>query len=297
MRNGLIAAAAAAILLASPSPASAWGYDAHRYIMSRAIDLLPPGLKPFFEHYRAEIVVRVVDPDTWRSAGWDENQNHFVDFGAAEYGPYPFTALPREYGAAVAKFGMETVKRLGTLPWREDEMFGHLRRSFESFKTNRSYAIIDTILFSAAASHYIGDAHVPFHATINYDGQLTGQWGLHSRFEEALFRRYQTKLTVKPGSVAAIPNARDAIFEILLASYRLVDPLLKADKDAVAGKDTYDDEYFDRFFASARPTLEKRLAESISATASIIVGAWQAAGSPALRTELPDTPQRVRRSE
>src|SRR5207249_4146449 len=126
MRNRLVAGAAVALLLASPSPASAWGYDAHRYIMDRAIDLLPAALKPFFEHYRTEIVVRVIDPDTWRTAGWDENQNHFVDFGVREYGPYPFAALPRDYDAAAVKFGSATLKRNGLLPWRTEEMFGNL---------------------------------------------------------------------------------------------------------------------------------------------------------------------------
>ena len=297
MRKRLIAASAIALLVASPSPAFAWGFVAHRYIMSRAIDLLPPALKLFFEHYRAEVVVRVVDPDTWREAGWDENANHFVDFGAPEFGPYPFTALPREYGAAVEKFGMATLKRTGLLPWRTEEMFGNLRRAFEGFKTSSSYAVIDTILFSSATSHYVGDAYVPLHAALNYDGQTTGQWGIHSRFEDALFRRYQSKLTVSPGPVSAIVNPRDAMFDTLLASYQLADQLLAADKDAVAGKTVYDDDYFDKLFARLRPMMEKQLAASITATASIIVGAWQAAGSPALRTEMPDTPQRVRRSE
>ena len=101
--------------------------------MARAIDLLPAELKPFFEHYRAELVVRVVDPDVWRNAGWEEDHNHFVDFGMPELGPYPFTALPREYGAALEKFGMTTLKKIGMLPWREAEQFGNLRRAFEGF--------------------------------------------------------------------------------------------------------------------------------------------------------------------
>jgi len=297
MRNRLTAAAVAALLLASPSPASAWGYDAHRYIMDRAIDLLPATLKPFFEHYRTEIVVRVIDPDTWRTAGWDENQNHFVDFGVREYGPYPFAALPRDYDAAAVKFGSATLKRNGLLPWRTEEMFGNLRHGLEDFKTNSPYAIANAILFAAAASHYIADAHVPLHATVNFDGQQTGQWGIHSRFENELFIRYRSKLTVNPGPIQPIVNPRDAVFDALLAGYQLVDPLLKADKEAVAGKTLYDNDYFDKLFARLRPMLEKRLADSITATASLIVGAWQAAGSPALRTEMPDTPQRVRRSE
>ena len=45
-------------------------------------------------------------------------------------------------------------------------MFGHLRRAFEGFASNRPYAVSDTILFSAVAAHYFQDAHQPLHATI-----------------------------------------------------------------------------------------------------------------------------------
>ena len=150
------------------------------------------------------------------------------------------------------------------------------------------------MLFAAAAAHYIQDAHQPLHASNNYDGQLTQQNGVHARFETALFERFASKLTITPGRVSAIKNPRDAAFDVLLASYQLVDPLLKADKDAIAGKDSYDDEYFDRFFARVRPILEKRLADSVTATASVIVGAWEQAGKPALQIEMPRTVQKVR---
>jgi hypothetical protein len=49
--------------------------------MRRAIELLPPELKPFFENYREELVLRSNDPDLWRSVPWDDDSNHFVDFG------------------------------------------------------------------------------------------------------------------------------------------------------------------------------------------------------------------------
>jgi len=144
------------------------------------------------------------------------------------------------------------------------------------------------------SGHYMQDAHVPLHASNNYDGQLTQQNGIHARFETALFERMGSKLTVTPGRVSAISNPRDAAFEVLLASYQLVDELLKADRDSVAGKDSYDDEYFDRLFARVRPMLEKRLADSVTATASVIVGAWEQAGKPALHIEMPRTVQKVR---
>src|ERR1051325_766511 len=119
MPKRLMALLIAALLV--PASAFAWGAAAHRYIMGRAIDALPPDIKPFFDHYRGELVLRVNDPDLWRVAGWDDDPHHFLDLGIEEYGPYPFAALPREYGAAIQKFGMAALKRHGLLPWREDE--------------------------------------------------------------------------------------------------------------------------------------------------------------------------------
>ncbi len=284
------------VLIALPAPASAWGTAAHRYIMRRAIDLLPPELKPFYEHFRDEVVLRTTDPDTWRVVGWDdEDPHHFINFGAREYGAYPFTDLPREYGAAVEKFGKTTLARLGLLPWREQEEFGNLRRAFEEFKRDAPYTSSNVILFTGAASHYIQDATQPFHSSINYDGQLTGQNGLHSRFERDLFERYESRLTITPAAPKAVTNPRDTSFEILMASYQLVDSVLKADKEAIAGSETYDDQYFEKFFTAVRPVLETRLGEAITATAGVIIGAWEQAGKPAVRIRDARPVQKVRR--
>src|SRR5438067_5722 len=277
-----------------PSSSYAWGVSAHRYIMRRAIELLPPSIKPFFEANRDEVVVRVLDPDLWRSVGWYEDANHFVDFGVKEYGDYPFKELPREYDTALEKFGMATLKRNGLLPWREAEEFGNLRRAMQSFGRDAAFAGIETVLFAAVASHYIQDAHQPLHATNNFDGQLTGQHGVHARFESTLFERFQSRLTINPPAVHPIANARDAAFDVLLESYRLVQAVLDADKAAIAGKDTYDDDYFEKFLAGVKPILERRIGESISATTALIVGAWVAAGKPLVKTEMPRTLQKVR---
>ena len=90
----------AAVLLAAfvtlPSPASAWGFDAHRFIAARMIALLPPELKPLFEKRRDFVVERAVDPDLWRNVGWEEEPpNHFLDFDYAAFGPYPRTPQQR----------------------------------------------------------------------------------------------------------------------------------------------------------------------------------------------------------
>jgi hypothetical protein len=280
--------------LGAAAPAQAWGFAGHKLIMRRAIDLLPPEIKPFFDHFRDEIVVRATDPDLWRNVGWDDDANHFFDFGVKEYGPDPFTALPREYGAAVEKFGAATVKRNGMLPWREQEEFGNLRRGFEGFAKGSAYSSSDVVLFSAVAGHYIQDAHQPFHGTDNFDGARTGNNGIHARFERDLIEHFESRLRLNPAAPKPITNPRDYAFDTLLDSYRLVPAILDADNAAKAGKDAYDDDYFEKFFVKVQPILERRLSESITATAGILVGAWQQAGKPQLSIRDVRPIQRIR---
>jgi hypothetical protein len=136
------------------------------------------------------------------------------------------------------------------------------RRAFEEFKREAPYTTSNVTLFSAVAAHYIQDAHQPLHATDNYDGQQTGNAGIHSRFERDLIERYESRLKLTPAPVKPMGSARDAAFEALLASYLLVDPLLKADKEAIGSGDTYDDAYFEKFFhhgaAAARAAAVRR---------------------------------------
>ena len=68
------------LVVALPAPAPAWGFEPHKYIMARAIALLPAQIRPFFLRYQTTIVEHVVDPDLWRTAGWEqEPPRHFLD--------------------------------------------------------------------------------------------------------------------------------------------------------------------------------------------------------------------------
>ena len=292
----MIAAAALAALVGLPSPARAWGFEAHQFIAARAIALLPPEIRPMFEANRASYVERSIDPDTWRTAGFeDETPRHFLDLDWEGYGKYPFAELPRDYTAAVARFGKTRVLENGTVPWATEEMYGNLRRAFEAYARRGAFGRIDIIHFSAWLTHYVSDAHVPFHAVINYDGQLTGQNGVHARFESFLFERYESQLTIAPNPMAPIRNPRDFIFDTVLQGTQLVPPILKSDLDAIGTRDVYDDAYYAAFFTSNRAVMERRLNESISAVAAMIAGAWEAAGKPPLPLNPPATPQRRRR--
>src|SRR5262245_24370077 len=108
----------AAILLAAfvtlPSPADAWGFEAHKFIADRMIALLPAELRPLFEKRRDFIVERAIDPDLWRNVGWEEEPpNHFLDFDFEGFGPYPFAALPREYDAGGHNIGQAVMNDKG----------------------------------------------------------------------------------------------------------------------------------------------------------------------------------------
>ena len=286
---------AAMLMLLVPARAHAWGFAGHQLIMRRAIELLPPELKPFYEHFRDDLHVRITDADVWRGVPWDDDANHFVDFGVPEYGPPPFAVLPREHGAALAKFGAVTLKKYGTLPWREEEMAGALRRAMDNMGRHGTYAASDTVLFTAQASHYLQDASQPFHATVNYDGQLTGNLGVHSRFESELLERFGSRLRLNPAAPAPITNVRDTVFDDLIVSYGLVDRILAADHAAAASREFYDDAYFEAFFTAMQPLLEQQLNQAISRTAGLIIGAWELAGKPAMRTAIPRPIQRVPR--
>lgn len=273
-------AVAGAVVLSSERPA-AWGFEAHRFIADRAIELLPAEIRPYFAKHRAFITEHAIDPDLWRTAGWtEEPPQHFLDLDA--FGPAPFDALPRDRDQAIAKFGREMVQKNGLLPWRVEEMYGKLVRAFADVKAERGYARDNVKFLSAVMAHYIGDAHVPFHGVVNYDGQLTNQHGLHSRFESETFERFRARLKIRPVPLRITKAPREFVFDTLVVSAGLVDPILAADRDAIGSRDVYDRAYYEAFFARTRPTLERRLSEAIAATAAVITKAWEEGGKPSL---------------
>ena len=293
MRTRLLALLLAVLLV--PAPAGAWGWDAHFLIMERALALLPPELRPLFEKHRVKVVERIIDPDTWRNAGYpDEEPNHFLDLDWEGYGKDPFPELPRDYTAAVAKFGRARITDNGRVPWRTEEMFGNLQRAFQDYERRGEFGQVDIIHFSAWLGHYVSDAIQPFHGVINYDGQLTKQAGIHARFESVLVERYKKELVLTPKALPPVRAPRDFIFERLIEDTRLAPLILKADLDAIGSRDVYDGEYYDAFFRATRPVLERRLSDSIAAVAAAITGAWEAAGRPPVPVSPAPLPPRRR---
>ncbi|MPZ17472.1 MAG: hypothetical protein GEV06_06125 [Luteitalea sp.] len=285
---------AGVLLWSAATTAHAWSFDVHRYITDRAIALLSPEIRPFFEKHRAMIVEHSIDPDLWRNVGFDEETpRHFLDLDA--YGPYPFSALPRDYHEAVLKFGPEKVRDNGTLPWRTQEIYARLVQAFARQQDDAvSYGAEDVKFFAAVLAHYVADAHVPFHAVTNYDGQLSNQHGIHERFESELFFRFRDELHIAPAQRPPIRRPRDEMFEALIESARLAPGVFAADTKAIGAREMYDERYYETFFAEARPILEGRMGDAIAAVAAAINGAWETAGKPNVSINGQRRPERRR---
>ncbi|MEO6223949.1 MAG: hypothetical protein ABIP90_11940 [Vicinamibacterales bacterium] len=291
-----------ACVLFFPVTTGAWGMEVHRLITARAIDGLPPEIKSFFASERTFITEHSVDPDLWRimelrGERGDEPPNHFLDMDFEEGAKPPFLNIPREFDAYVQKYGAGPASRYGRLPWRAEEVYNRLVTSLRDIgKGNVPYAAENARYAMAVLAHYVEDAHVPFHAALNYDGQLTNQRGVHARFETELVMRNQKGLKLAPVRPSVITGGfRDYIFKTLIDGQALVDGVLASDLKAAQGREFYDNAYFEVFLKEARATAERRLSEAASGVASAVLTAWTEAGKPPLPLDANRPPARIRR--
>ena len=289
------------IVVAAPASTGAWGLDVHRMITRRAIQGLPPAIRPFFLSRIEFIVERSVDPDLWRIVNLktergEEDPNHFLDIDGLDE-PRPFTGVPRDWDAYVTRYGAERANRMGRLPWRVEEVYRLLVQRFQEAakNPNAGYALDNAAYLSAVVAHYVEDAHVPFHGVMNYNGQLTNQVGIHSRFETELPLRNRAVLRLAPVKVRPIPDVKTFIFDQIIEDESLVAAILEADRTSAAGREFYDNVYYASFFKGSRAVLERRLSEAASGVASVIVAAWTEGGKPALPVKRVTSPARIRR--
>jgi hypothetical protein len=266
----------------------------HRFITNAAMDQVPEAIRPYFQKHRAFITEHSIDPDLMRTYGVEtEDPNHFLDMDGVA--PDPFTGIPREEAEYIKLLGAEKAKVMGRIPWRVEEVYNRLVTEFERPAKGQTIFSGNVNALAAILPHYVEDAHVPFHAVLNYDGQATNQRGIHSRFESELFRRFQSRITIAPIVPEPVMQPRDFIFDKLIEGSRMVPTVLAADKAAIEGREFYDDAYFDAFFGKAHPVVERRINEAIGGVAAVIAGAWKKAGSPTLPLDEVRPPARIRR--
>jgi len=272
--RAILACACAAAALA-PVSAWAWGANAQRLIATRAVETLPPDVRPFFDANREFILRHVTDALTALETNPKmEAQNHILYLD--RYGKFPFDALPRNYRAALAKFGRPKLVSNGLLPWQIGLSSERLTEALRAGNWEQAR------ILAAALAGYVAEAHDPFNTTENFDGRLSGQPGINLRFATNLVERYSLFFPMRPNDAAFIYDPTDHAFESCLNAHSWLENILLADRRARAGLGDYTDDYYDRFYNQAGATLIRQLSDAASDVGSFWLTSWINAGRPAL---------------
>jgi hypothetical protein len=261
------------LALLLPARASAWGGNAERLIANRAIDTLPPDLRPYFEANREFILRHVTDSLTLlQNNPKIELQNHvlFLD----HYGKFPFQTLPRSYKDAVAKFGRQKLEAEGVLPW---QIGVYSQRLTEAMRAgNWAQARIEV----ATLAGYVAEANDPFNTTENYDGHLSNQFGVNLRFTSSLVDRYSLFFAMRPNDATFISDPTDHAFEACLNAHAWIENILLADRRSRIGLTDFTDDYYDRFYNQAGAILIRQLTDASTDIGSYWLTSWINAGRP-----------------
>ncbi|MGH9401467.1 MAG: hypothetical protein ACRD2P_05095, partial [Terriglobia bacterium] len=253
--------------------AGAWGRQAHEMINAAAIKALPEPLRSYFRPHQFYLVEHASDPDTLAGRDRAEERHHFADVDA--YDPYPFRAFQRQFVAADRPPTPVEIEN-GDAMWQIERFTARLASDFRARRWDD--ADRDAI-FSA---HYAADLTQPLHTVVNFDGQRTGQNGIHQRFETGVVRFYadRWKLQVRPA--ASVPNLRERIFAEFIHSYQASSPIFAADKK-VRSRWGYGDPHFLPAFAQrAGPLAQAQIEDAASFVGSLWYTAWVRAGKPDL---------------
>ncbi len=267
-----------------------WGFFAHQKINRLAVFTLPPEMISFYKKNIEYISESAVNPDRRRMAVPEEAPRHYIDID--HYGDSALKEMPVYWGAAVEKFTEDTLKAYGIVPWHVYAMYSRLK---DAFIVRDPDAILKT---SAELGHYVGDANVPLHTTENYNGQLTGQDGIHGFWESRLPELFSEQYDFFVGRAEYISNVQHRAWDAVKRAHQSVDSVLRYEKEISAefgdkrfaleekGKmivNVYSAKYSGAYHRRLAGMVERQMRASIKMTGDIWYTAWVDAGQPSIK--------------
>ena len=258
-----------------------WGSVGHS-IINKAISNSFPSEMIKFRAWSDSLSKHASDADTRKSSDPAESPKHFIDI---DYYP-EFVAnhrIPQTLDSMIAKYGSSVVTAQGTLPFAILTTIDSLRAAFTRKNFSRA------MLLSADLGHYVGDGHMPLHNTQNYDGGMTNQSGIHSRYESKMVQTYQAQLVFDYDSAQYVTNVNDYVFSIIYESNSYVDSVLYADSvsKALTGSTSSAAYYTSLWNLTGNLTI-KQMKNASYRLACLIYTAWKDAGQPDLLTGIND---------
>jgi len=267
-----VAMLAAVLSAALPTCAWPWGAATHHYIAQNYSKHLP-AMMDGLRVYDSVVDQKVNDPDIRRSTTPGEAPRHFIDID--NYSEFLAGAMPHDRAFLEATYGATFVEDNGIVPWAVGEVVTTLTQQFQAHQwTDAATTIADLC-------HYVGDATQPLHCTRNYDGQYTGNSGIHSRYETTMMSNHIADLHTSVMPVAYYANVVDALFGIVSGSWNGVNTVLQADNTAKsASGGSFNTTYYTSLWNSTQTLTRTRIDSATVATASFVYTAWVDAGRP-----------------
>lgn len=278
-----------------PHFANAWGFFGHQRINRLAVFTLPPEMLRFYKFYIGYITENSVNPDKRRYAVKDEAPRHYIDVDIYDkfYNDSAVYKLPRYWNDAVARFSEDTLMAYGVVPWHIFRMKAQLTKAFEK----KDVAAI--LRISADLGHYIGDANVPLHTTENYNGQLTGQVGIHGFWESRLPELFSDDYELWVGQASYLKNPQLTAWEAVINAHTALDSVLRFERELSlnfpedkkyayevrnrVNMRTYSADFSRAYHDRLAGQVERRMKAAIKMVGDFWYTAWADAGKPDLR--------------
>lgn len=216
----------------------AWGPEGHQTIATVGGDVASIG--SFWRTNKDTLTQLSTVPDrTWKAPSTkprEAGQHWFQIDPYLDTTAHPEEILnfPKTYSAAVAKYSASTVDTNGTAVWRTIQFY---KLAIAAAKANDLTSVAK---YAGILCHYVGDLSQPLHTTDNYDGQKTGNKGVHAWFETAVLKadsnlasdvEERTRLLVKdPQFLAEFKgDLADILLHESLRSFRAIEKILQID--------------------------------------------------------------------
>lgn len=220
--------------------------------------------------------------------------NHFIDIDA-----YPIFqngvegAFPRSLTQLNTLYGASTVNNNGISPWTIADYRTSLTSLMRTARTTTDWQ--NAAVVAGQMAHYIEDINNPLHTTKNYNGQLSGNTGIHSRYETTMVNRWinsgDLTIIASPGDVVYVAGTVDYILDsIELRTYSGVATILAA--DTAAGKN-YNNTYYNTLWSRTGDMTKVQFQDASEMVASLWYSAWVDAGSPNLGVTVVPEPAAV----
>lgn len=271
-----------------------WGVFGHEHINHAAVLALQDPLRQFFYNHIDFITQESTVPDLRKYTLNDhlERPRHYITverFGGID-------SLPDSHQWN-KRYDEKFLQANGILPWYLETMMEKLTKAFKEKRKTE-------ILFLAAdLGHYLGDAHIPLHTSINHDGDQTNQKGIHALWEAHLPDLFGDTYNFKVEQSKYVRDITREINVIIRSSYLLADTLLlkekqltenySADKKFLKDADgkilrnkfnqlRHSDAYCKAYHEKLNGMVEMQMQKAIMATANFWYTAWINAGKPDL---------------